>query len=410
MIRMNDKSASEYSKRTNIFEEELEKPTIFKDEAKLSIDYIPRILPHREEELVKLSNEFRVIIEHPFKASRKVLITGPVGTGKTAIAKSFGEMLKDSANKRNLNIHYHHINCRRNRTYSLILKSIILSFYSAIPSRGYSPEELLEILKDILIKEKRYLIVTLDELDYIVEKSPILYDLTRLMDENYNAYQYISFIIITKNATFLYNLDDSTSSTLQKTHLKLKKYNSQQLYDILNERSKEAFYENSISEDILEQIADSSAQYGDARYALELLRIAGGIANRNRDLKISPEHVRIAKAEIHPLIKQEILRDLTYNQKLLLLAIVRKLRHEETVYVEISDVENQYKLVAEEFDYEATAHTTNWNNIKDLEETFAIINTKVSGNNKRGRSTIISINDAPLELLEEKLVELLNSA
>ncbi|MHA1269882.1 MAG: ORC1-type DNA replication protein [Candidatus Helarchaeota archaeon] len=399
-----------YSSKNNLFEDELDKPNIFKDESKLSINYIPSNLPHRDEELKRLINEFRVIIEHPMKASRKVLITGDVGTGKTAIAKSFGQMLREVAKKRNLNVYYHHINCRRNRTYSLILKNIILTFYPAIPSRGYSPEELLEILKDILIKEKKYLVVTLDELDYMVDKSPILYDLTRLMDEEFNAEQYLSLIIITRNAAFLHFLDESTRSTLQNTRIILEKYTSEQLFDILMERCNEAFYRSTVSEEILEQIAEASAGYGDARYALELLRVAGNVANRESNSKINPEHVRIAKSYIHPMIKREILRDLSYNQKLLLLSIIRKLKKEETVHVEISDIENQYTLVCEEFNYKPTHHTTNWNNIKDLETTFGIIKTKVSGKNKRGRSTIVSINDAPLELLEEELIKLLNYA
>ncbi|MHA1751408.1 MAG: ORC1-type DNA replication protein [Candidatus Helarchaeota archaeon] len=407
---MNERTTSSHIESTNLFEKELEKPTIFKDESKLSINYIPSILPHRENELKNLINEFRVIIEHPMKANRKVLITGPVGTGKTAIAKSFGQMLKSVAKKRNLNIYYHHVNCRRNRTYSLILKNIILSFYSAIPSRGYSPEELLDILKDILIKEKKYIVLTLDELDYMVDKSPILYDLTRLMDEEFNSDQYISLIIIARNTSFLHLLDKSTRSTLQNPCITMKKYTAEQLFDILAERCKEAFYSGTVSKEILEQIAETSAEFGDARYALELLRVAGGVANKECNLKISPEHVRIAQSNIHPMIKREILRDLTYNQKILLLAIVRKLKKEETVYVEISDVEDQYAIICEEFNFKATQHTTNWNNIKDLETTFGIIKTKVSGKNKRGRSTLISINDAPLELLEEELTQLLEQS
>lgn len=405
---LNEKSEPDYSKRMNILEEILKKPTIFKDEAKLSIEYIPSILPHREEELTKLASEFRVIIEHPFEANRKVLITGPVGSGKTAIAKKLGEMVEDVAKKENLNIHYHHINCRRTRSYSLILKSIILSFYPAIPRRGYSPEELLEILKDILIKEKIYLILTLDELDYIIDKTNILYDLTRLMDNEFNANQFLSFLIITRNPTFLHSLDDSTRSTLQNTKITLRKYNAPQLFDILLERSKEAFYDGAVSNEILEQIAETSSEYGDARYALELLRVAGGVANRDESKEITPEQVRIAQSDIHPMIRREILRDLSDNQKLILLAIVRRLKKEGGVYVEITDVEEQYKLVCEEFNQKPTRHTTNWNIIQDLENTFGIIKTKVSGENKLGRSTIISINDAPLEILEEELVRLLN--
>jgi len=391
----------------NFLEKILSSPTIFKDESKLSIDYIPPFLPHREKELMKLANEFRAVIEHPLSVSRKVLITGPVGSGKTAIAKLFGEELKMIVKKRDLNIRYHHINCRRNRTYSMILKNTILSMYQSIPSRGYSPEEMLEILKDILVHDQVHLVLTLDELDYVIQKMPILYDFTRLMDEEYNAKQYISLIIIARNPTFLHNLDESTKSTFLNTHIRLRKYTAEQLFDILLERSKEAFYDSTVPEEVLEQIAEVAAEYGDARYALELLRMAGNVANMELNAILTPEHVRIAKSQIHPMIKREVLQDLSKNQKLLLLAIVRQLRKDESAYVEFSNVEKMYELVCEEFDHKPTHHTTNWNIIRDLEKTFGIIQTKVSSKNKRGRSTVISINDAPLELLEDEILKLL---
>ena len=56
------------------FEEWLKKPTLFQDESKLEMNYIPPKLPHRDKELSLLSQLFLTIITNPNSLSRKILI------------------------------------------------------------------------------------------------------------------------------------------------------------------------------------------------------------------------------------------------------------------------------------------------------------------------------------------------
>ena len=97
---------------SDIVKETLERPTVFKDETPLSLEYIPRKLPHRDEQMRFLTQLFRFTLDSPFSTSQRVLITGDVGTGKTVLAQRFGTDLVKAARNRKVNLHYVHVNCR----------------------------------------------------------------------------------------------------------------------------------------------------------------------------------------------------------------------------------------------------------------------------------------------------------
>ena len=87
--------------------------SVFKDEAKLDINYIPQKLPHREKEHRLLMEFFNFILRYPERMSQRVIITGDVGTGKTALAQHFGASITSEANKRAIKFRYAHVNCQR---------------------------------------------------------------------------------------------------------------------------------------------------------------------------------------------------------------------------------------------------------------------------------------------------------
>ena len=147
-------------------EDELSRRSVFKSEQFLSIDYVPENLPHRQAELRTLAQNFKTLITSPGRTSQRFIIEGPVGTGKTAVAKRFAEQMVQAADRRSIRLHNIHINCRVNKTAYLIFLRAIREFKPKFPRRGHSPEELLQMLVEILDEEDRYLLLILDELDY----------------------------------------------------------------------------------------------------------------------------------------------------------------------------------------------------------------------------------------------------
>ncbi|MDX1813330.1 MAG: hypothetical protein R3319_00905, partial [Candidatus Bathyarchaeia archaeon] len=120
---------------------------VFKDEAKLDINYIPRRLPHREKEHRLLMEFFNFVLRFPERMAQRVIISGEVGTGKTALAQRFGADIASEAKKRGVSLRYVHINCREYRgKLFLILQHVLVLFRPNFPRRGYSSEELLSTL------------------------------------------------------------------------------------------------------------------------------------------------------------------------------------------------------------------------------------------------------------------------
>ncbi|MHA1298150.1 MAG: ORC1-type DNA replication protein [Candidatus Helarchaeota archaeon] len=385
----------------NILEEELRKHSIFKDESKLSFDYVPVYLPHRNEELRQLAQYFKIIIENPGGMSQRVIIHGSNGTGKTAVVKRFGAMLEETARNRNVKLNFLHLNCRKNKTEYMILKNIIKTFNKAIPKRGFSSEELLQILIEIIDSENQFLILALDDLD--INENQLLYDLTRLMDDKLNPIQRISLIIIAKDLNFMKILEKGTLSTLQKNFICFNKYSNSQLYDIIKMRSNEAFYDKIVTNESLNLISDIASEYGDARYALELLWRAGKYVDYNQDQQITPEYVRMAKSQISPVIKMNLIKELTIDQKLLLLTIARQLKRQNKAYLTMKDVESGYILICEEYQINPKKHTKIWENIQELNK-LGIITAKISGPGIRGKTTLIGLSDVSSEAIEQKII------
>jgi cell division control protein 6 len=387
-----------------IIRHELRRPSVFVDESKLSIDYVPTNLPHREEHLRKLTQLFRGVVETPGKVSQKVLITGDIGTGKTSVTKLFGQLFTEVARSHGVDLVYVHINARREKTEHMILNRILSALQAGIPSRGLATEELLSIILGIIDTKNLYLLINLDELGVFLKRrgGELLYLLSRSVDDRLNAQQRISLIGISRDSLFGCALDPSTWSTFQKNTLVFSRYNSNQLRDILVSRAKGAFLDDAVPPSTIELIAEIAGETGDARYALELLYNAGKAADEKSILRVSPEFVRSAKAFIAPEIRRDVLLDLSLHQKLILLGVCRLLKASEEAYVTTGALEERYKLVCEEYEQLPRSHTQVWSYLQDLVG-FGILTARNSGAGQRGNTTLVGLPDIPAVVLEKEL-------
>src|SRR5207237_8153705 len=80
-----------------IVREALSKPSIFKNEEPLSLEWLPSRLPHRETQLRFLAELFRSVIHRPGTTSPKILVTGDIATGKTVLTQRFGREITRTA-------------------------------------------------------------------------------------------------------------------------------------------------------------------------------------------------------------------------------------------------------------------------------------------------------------------------
>jgi archaeal cell division control protein 6 len=380
--------------------------SVFKDESKLDINYIPQKLPHRDTQHRLLLEFFNFILRCPERMTQRVILTGDVGTGKTALAQHFGASITSEANKRGLKFRYVHINCREYRgNLQPILHQTVTVYRPNFPARGYGAEEILSTLMQVLDEENAFMILTLDEFDSLIEKegADAVYKLTRLQEMRQGKPQRVSFIFIMRDLKAVEQLDESSRSTLQRSIISLERYGKPQLVDILNDRVTLAFNLGSMPEDVVDLIAEVAfSETGNARFGIELLWRAGKYADANDAGCVEPEDVRMAVSAIIPGLRRGELASLGLHEKLFLLSIARYFKENEQAYVSLSEVEKAYAVACEEFDETPNGHTQVWNYAQYLSK-LGVLKTEVMPAELRGRTTRISLPTIPAGELKKEL-------
>lgn len=311
--------------QTTVFQPYLQVKGIFrKDREILRPSYIPDELPHRGEQI----NHLASILATALNGQRpsNVLIFGKTGTGKTATIKYIGKEIRRAESKYN-RVDFLYMNCEVVDTQYGVLHNIgnqfIEDFNERIPFTGWSTERVYNILREKIDVNDRVIVIALDEIDKLVYKSgdDVLYHLTRINDDLENAK--VSVIGISNDLKFTEFLDPRVRSALGEEKLVFPPYNAEQLKDILYQRAKLALEENVLDEGVIPLCAALAAQeHGDARRALDLLRVAAEISERGQEEKVLEAHVTRAKNKIELDCVSEAMKTLPTQSKLVLMGIL----------------------------------------------------------------------------------------
>jgi cell division control protein 6 len=294
------------------FENFLKKESLFIDKKVLQSAYTPESIPHRNEQMKQIAE----IIAPALKLERpsNIFIYGKSGTGKTLTTRYTSNELMKVAKQNNVPLRIFYLNCKLKKiadTEYRLVAQLVRGFGKTVPTTGLPTEEVYKIFFNSIDDKNQLILLVLDEIDQLVKKTGdgILYNLTRINEELKNCQ--ISLIGISNNLTFIDNVDPRVKSSLSEEELVFPPYNALQIQDILQQRARKAFKENVVGEGVIEKCAAYAArEHGDARRALELLRVAGEIAERNNHLKILTEHIDLADEKI----ERDKLLDLLTNQ------------------------------------------------------------------------------------------------
>ncbi len=321
---------------TTIFHRYLNAPSIFKkDREILRPSYLPKNLPHRENEIEQLAS----VMSTAMRGGRpsNVIIFGKTGTGKTAVIKYLAREVKKTEELIEKEVFdmpdmaFIYLNCEIVNTPYGILQNIgnrfIEDFSNMIPFTGWPTEKVYNMLVSKLDEKAKIVIVVLDEIDKLVYNSgdDVLYYLAKINDDMKSSK--LSIIGISNDLKFMEFLDPRVRSRLSEEKMVFPPYNASELRDILDERVRLAFNPDTVEEGVTSVCAALAAQeHGDARRALDLLRVAGEIAERSESKIVRAEHVYKAKNKIELDCIAETIKTLPLQSKLVLMSI---LLHEE---------------------------------------------------------------------------------
>jgi len=296
----------------SFFEEFLYNESLFVNRSVLLASYTPETINHRDNEINKIASILAPTLKQ--EKPSNLFVYGNTGTGKTLVVKHIIENMDEVSKNKKIPLKIIYVNCKLKRvadTEYRLMAQLAASFGKAIPPTGLPTDEVYRIFYDVVEKEKCIVLLILDEIDQVLKRAGdgVLYNLTRINEELRNSQ--ISLVGISNNTTFTENLDARVKSSLSEEDILFPPYNALQMVDILRDRASKAFKEGVIEQGVIEKCAAYAArEHGDSRKAIELLRVAGEIAERAKSKTISIEHIdeaeeKLEKEKIFDIIKTQ---------------------------------------------------------------------------------------------------------
>ncbi|MBI4155496.1 ORC1-type DNA replication protein [Candidatus Woesearchaeota archaeon] len=379
------------NKLTNFFENFLTKEPFFINKKVLQGNYTPENILHREQQITQIAEVLAPVLR--MEKPSNIFLFGKTGSGKSLVATYTTNKISEIAEKNKIPIKIFYLNCKLKRvadTEYRLISQLCRDFGVDVPSTGLPTDEIYKIFVKALEKDKILLIIVLDEIDQLVNKTgdEILYNLTRLNLELKESQ--ISFIGISNDLMFTDNLDPRVKSSLSEEEFVFPPYDALQLQQILNERAKLAFKEGVIEEGVIEKCAAHAArEHGDARRALELLRVAGEIAERKNNLKITIKHIDMAQAKIERDRVLDIIRTQPKQFKITLYSILESTKN-KSGKIRTGEIYDFYKETCKKCFVKPLTQRRLSDIIAEF-DMLGIINAKVISKGRGGRTREIGL-------------------
>ena len=373
---------------------------LIKNKKVLQTTYLPEELPHRKEQIDRIVSIISIALSG--EKPSNIIVYGKTGTGKTAVLNYIGKELR-KADPGIEKCYYLYVNCEVVDTAYGILYNIASQFIQdigkKIPFTGWSFEKLYEELYTEMENLNRVFVIVLDEVDHMITKKgdAILYYLAKINE--HLSKSKVSLIGISNNMKFLELLEPKARSRLGGESMIFPPYSRNQLEDILKNRAQEVFDEGVLEDTVIPVCAAMAAKNeGDARTAIDLLRTAADIAERNGDSVITEAHVKSAKNSLEMNVVEEAIKTLSVQSKCVLLSIVKNTENNNRTMI-TGDVYVIYKDIVEILGFSPLTQRRITDLISEL-DMMGLINASIKSFGRAGRTKEITL-EIPKDIIKK---------
>lgn len=397
------------NKINKLFETFLNKESLFKEKKVLQATYTPETILHRDQEITHVANILAPALR--LEKPSNVFLYGKTGTGKTLVAQYTAQQMENVAKQRDIPLNVIYLNCKLSRiadTEYRLVAQLAREFGKEIPPTGLPTDEVYKIFYQAIDNQPRILLLILDEVDQLVKKAgdEIIYNLTRINTELKNCQ--VTLVGISNDLIFTDNLDPRVKSSLSEEEVVFPPYNALQLQEILRKRSISAFKGEVLQQGVIEKCAAYAArEHGDARRALELLRVAGEVAERAGKEKVKIAHIDQAEEKIERDRVLDIVRTQPKQQQATLYSILTLYKDRKDI-IFTGEVYDLYKNTCTQTSLRPLTQRRVSDVIAEL-DMLGIINAKVVSKGRFGRTREITVALPPavkpkiLAILEQSL-------
>jgi cell division control protein 6 len=387
-----------------------DKNSIFRDKYILQTTYQPGNILHRDEQVKQIAAILAPVLRG--ERTSNLFLYGKTGTGKTlSIQYVRDELMKRLKKDTDFKLKIIYLNCKLKKvsdTEYRILAELIKKLGGEVPTTGLPTEAVYNKFIDMVDSEKQLIVLILDEVDQTIKKisDGFLYNLTRMNSELSKAQ--ISMVGISNDLTFLDNVDARVRSSLSEEEIVFPPYNALQIQDILKHRAEEAFIEKVLDGGVIPKCAAFAArEHGDARRALDLLRIAGELAERDGSKKVIGKHIDSANKKMEKDKILDVIRTEPKQFQLVLSSIIQltEKRNNEPIFT--GDVYNLYQDQCKQYHCEILTQRR----VSDIVQEFdmlGIINVRVISKGRGGRMREIRL--AITEKITKQAKEIINDS
>ncbi|WP_406660345.1 ORC1-type DNA replication protein [Methanolobus sp. ZRKC3] len=383
-----------------LFQELLANEPIFKNKEVLRHSYTPDSLVHRDDQI----NNLAAILVSALRGDTpsNIVIYGKTGTGKTAVTRHVGIELERKGESLGTSCKVVYLNCEVIDTQYRLLANLSRQFGEDVPMTGWPTDQVFAKFKEAIDSEKQIVIIILDEIDKLIKKGDdVLYNLSRINTDLQNSK--VSMIGVSNDLKFTEFLDPRVKSSLGEEEIIFPPYDADQISDILYERAKIAYKEDALDEMVIPLCAAFAAQeHGDARRALDLLRVAGELSERDNRSFVTERDVKNAQEKIEIDRIVEVVRTLPTQSKLALYSVML-LRNNGYKNVTTGEVYNVYRQLCLQVDMDILTQRRVTDLMSEL-DMLGIVNAVVVSKGRYGRTKEIVLS-VPITSTKKVLFE-----